>query len=31
MVHFDKIRVYNAVNALHGYRGIDIRSPWEVL
>ncbi len=31
MVHFDKIRFYNAVNALHGYPQIDIRAPNEVI
>lgn len=31
IVHFDKIRAYNAVNALHGYRALDIRSPLEVI
>lgn len=31
IVHFDKIRGYNAVNALQGYRGIEIRSPAEVI
>ncbi|MCH8912030.1 MAG: hypothetical protein IIA33_00540 [Planctomycetes bacterium] len=31
MVHFNKIRFYNAVNALHGYPQIDIRAPNEVI
>ena len=31
IVHFDKIRQYNAVNLLNGYREIDIRSPAEVI
>ncbi len=31
IVHFDKIRRYNAINALQGYRAIDIRSPQEVV
>jgi hypothetical protein len=31
IVHFDKIRLYNAVNALRGYRAVDIRSPLEVI
>lgn len=31
IVHFDKIRAYNAVNALNGYGNIDIRSPQEVI
>lgn len=31
IVHFDKIRLYNAVNALQGYRAVDIRSPAEVI
>ena len=31
IVHFDKIRLYNAINALRGYRAIDIRSPLEVI
>jgi predicted nucleic acid-binding protein len=31
IVHFDKIKAYNAVNALNGYREIDIRSPLEVV
>jgi len=31
IVHFEKIRLYNAVNALEGYRSIEIRSPLEVL
>lgn len=30
IVHFDKIRAYNAINQLNGYRLIDIRSPQEV-
>ena len=31
IVHFERIRLYNAVNALHGYRAVEIRSPLEVL
>ncbi|MCK4341383.1 MAG: hypothetical protein KAY37_06640 [Phycisphaerae bacterium] len=31
IVHFDKIRLYNAVNALEGYRPLEIRSPLEVI
>lgn len=31
IVHFDKIRKYNAVNDLNGYTRIEIRSPAEVL
>jgi hypothetical protein len=31
IVHLDKIRLYNAVNALNGYRAIEIRSPAEVI
>lgn len=31
IVHFDKIRQYNAVNRLNGYREIDIHSPAEVI
>jgi len=31
IVHFDKIRAYNAINALNGYSPIDIRSPLEVV
>jgi len=31
MVHYEKIRLYNAVNALRGYRAVDIRSPLEVI
>ena len=31
IVHFDKIRQYNAINLLNGYREIDIRSPAEVI
>jgi hypothetical protein len=31
IVHFDKIRQYNAVSVLHGFREIDIRSPAEVI
>ncbi len=31
IVHFDKIRLYNAVNALHGHRPVEIRSPLEVI
>ena len=30
IVHFDKIKAYNAINILKGYREIDIRSPREV-
>jgi len=31
IVHFDKIRLYNAVNALRGHRAVEIRSPLEVI
>jgi len=31
IVHFQKIPKYNAVNALHGYRSINIYSPSEVI
>ncbi len=31
IVHFDKIRAYNAINVLRGYREIDIRCPSEVI
>lgn len=31
IVHYDKKRKYNAVNALHGYGGIDILTPAEVI
>ena len=31
IVHFDKIRQYNAISVLNGYREIDIRSPVEVI
>lgn len=31
IVHFEKIRLYNAVNVLEGYRSLEIRSPLEVL
>ena len=31
IVHFDKIKGYNAVNLLKGYQPIDIRSPSEVI
>ena len=31
IVHFDKIRQYNALNLLNGYRQVDIRSPAEVI
>jgi len=31
IVHFDKIRLYNAVNALRGYRAVEVRSPAEVI
>ncbi len=30
LVNYDRIGKYNAVNVLHGYRPIDIRSPAEV-
>jgi len=30
IVHYDKIRLYNAVNTLRGYTPIGIYSPWEV-
>ncbi|MGD0383735.1 MAG: hypothetical protein ABSA77_09450 [Thermoguttaceae bacterium] len=31
IVHFDKIRLYNAISRLNGYREIDIHSPTEVI
>jgi hypothetical protein len=31
IVHFEKIRMYNAVNSLRGYRPVEIRSPLEVV
>ena len=31
IVHFDKIRQYNAISVLNGYHEIDIRSPAEVI
>ena len=31
IVHFDKIKGYNAVNMLKGYQPMDIRSPSEVI
>lgn len=31
IVHFDKIRAYNAINVLKGWRAIDIRCPREVI
>lgn len=31
IVHFDKIRLYNAVNAMKAYRSVEIRSPLEVI
>jgi predicted nucleic acid-binding protein len=31
MVHYDKRRKYNAVNTLHGYNGVDIITPAEVI
>ncbi len=31
IVHFDRIRQYNAISILNGYREIDIRSPVEVI
>jgi predicted nucleic acid-binding protein len=31
IVHFDKIRGYNAINMIKGYQAIDIRSPSEVI
>ncbi len=31
IVHFQKIPKYNAINALHGYRSINIYSPAEVI
>ena len=30
IVRFDRIRMFNGVNALNGYRSLDIRSPLEV-
>lgn len=31
IVHLDKIRLYNAINALHGYEPIEVHAPPEVL
>jgi 2-keto-3-deoxy-6-phosphogluconate aldolase len=31
IVHVDKIKMFNAVNLMHGYGLIDIRSPLEVV
>ncbi len=31
IVHFEKIPLYNAVSTLHGYKGIAIFSPLEVI
>jgi hypothetical protein len=31
IVHFCKIRLYNAVNTMEGYRPVEIRSPREVI
>jgi hypothetical protein len=31
IVHFEKIRLYNAVNTLHNYPELEIRSPSEVI
>jgi len=31
IVHFEKIRLYNGVNALNNYRAVEIRSPREVI
>lgn len=31
LVHFEKARRYNAINMLHGYNTLDIRSPAEVI
>lgn len=31
IVHFDKIRMFNGVNLLRGYRAIEIYSPWAVV
>lgn len=31
IVHYQKIRMYNAVNAMRGYPSLDIRSPAEVI
>ncbi|MGQ9651045.1 MAG: hypothetical protein ACUVXJ_13125 [Phycisphaerae bacterium] len=31
IVHYDKIRLFNAVNLREGYPPIDIRTPWEVV
>jgi predicted nucleic acid-binding protein len=31
IVHFDKIKGYNAINMLKGYQSVDIRSPSEVI
>jgi hypothetical protein len=31
IVHFEKSRLYNAINRLRGYAEIEIRSPLEVI
>jgi hypothetical protein len=31
VVHYDKIRMFNAVNLMRGYTAIEIRSPLEVV
>ena len=31
IVHFDKIRLYNAINLFNGYASIAIHSPLEVI
>lgn len=31
IVNYDRIRMYNAVNLLNGYRQIEIRSPSEMI
>ena len=31
IVHYDKIRLFNAVNLREGYRLLDIRSPLEIV
>lgn len=31
IVHFARIRGFNAVNRLNGYKEVEIYSPWEVI
>jgi len=31
IVHLDKIRRFNAVNMIHGYPAVEIRSPKEIV